>query len=208
MSPALGATTVTSSSTSPIKHIFIFVEENHTFDNLFGTYPGVNGISYAKPQVGTNGTYSPVELNRATLAKDLCHSSQCARTDFANGTMSGFMRGENSNVTMGYFNPNLIPYYWDYASQYVLMDNYFTSAMTQSLPNHIYMLAGQSGGLLINNSTFKFNFPTIVDELDAAHVSWTYYAGGHATTNGWNPLPSSAKLHEGPPRPLGSQGDR
>ena len=44
--------------------------------------------------------------------------------------MDGFVKAEKSNMTMGYFNPKLIPYYWDYASQYVLMDNYFTSALT------------------------------------------------------------------------------
>jgi phospholipase C len=191
LAPVAGATNPPA-ATYPIKHIFIFVQENHTFDNYFGMYPGVNGLAYAKPQTGANGTaYVPQELNRATLAKDLCHSSDCARADYNNGSMNGFIAGEKSNMTMGYFNPDLIPYYWDYASQYVLMDNYYTSAMTQSLPNHIYLLAGQSGGLMINNASFKFNFPTIVDKLDAANVSWAYYAGQHSTTNGWNPLPSS-----------------
>jgi phospholipase C len=71
------------------------------------------------------------------------------------------------------------------------MDNYYTSAMTMSLPNHIYLVAGQSGGIMGNNVDLTFSFPTIVDELDAAHVSWAYYAGSHSFTNGWNPLPSS-----------------
>ncbi len=176
----------------PIKHIFIIVEENHTFDNYFGTYPGVNGLAYAQPQPGPNGTkLMPFEINTATIAKDLCHMPPCAQADYANGTMDGFYAGEKSNMTMGYFNPKFIPYYWDYASQYVLMDNYFTSALAPSLPNHVYLLAGQSGGLMTNNSTFPFTFPTIVDSLDAAHVSWAYYAGSHSMTNGWNPLPSS-----------------
>jgi phospholipase C len=192
LTPALGATPNTSGTTTPIKHVFIFVEENHTFDNYFGTYPGVNGIAYAKPQPGPNSTtFSPVELNRATIAKDICHSYGCARADYNNGSMDGFVTSEKSNMTMGYFNPKLIPYYWDYASQYVLMDNYFTSALTQSYPNHLYMLAGQAGGVMTNNYTFRYSFPTIVDNLDAAQVSWVYYAGSHVMTNGWNPLPAS-----------------
>jgi phospholipase C len=204
LSPALGATTLTSTAANPIKHIFILVEENHTFDNYFGTYPGVNGIAYSKPQPGPNGTMlGPVELNRATIAKDICHSPACARGALNNGSMDGFVKSEKSNMTMGYFNPKLIPYFWDYASQYVLMDNYFTSVLGPSLPNHIYMLAGQSGGLMVNNSTFKFNFPTIVDNLDAVHVSWVYYAGGHITTNGWNPLPSSPSYVKSHPNQSG-----
>ena len=60
---------------------------------------------------------------------------------------------------MGYFNPDLIPDYWDYASQYVLMDNCFTPFMGASLPNHIYLLAGQSGGLTTNTSTSRSASP-------------------------------------------------
>jgi phospholipase C len=192
LAPVVGAST-TSASTLPIKHIFIFVEENHTFDNYFGTYPGVNGLANAKPQPvpGSTKPAVPFEINKATVAKDLCHLVKCARTDYANGSMTGFVVGENSTGTMGYFNPDVIPYYWDYATQYVLMDNWFTPFMGPSLPNHIYLIAGQSGGHTTNDVNINYSFPTIVDKLDAAHVSWTYYAGEHTFTNGWNPLPSS-----------------
>ncbi len=33
-------------STIPIQHIVFIVKENHTFDNYFGSFPGVNGASY------------------------------------------------------------------------------------------------------------------------------------------------------------------
>ncbi len=198
----------TSTSNLPIKHIFIFVEENHTFDNYFGYYPGVNGLANARPQPvpGSTATVAPFEINNATgftyegpVKQDLCHMTICARTDYANGTMTGFIAGEKSNTTMGYFNPKVIPYYWDYASQYVLMDNFYSPFMGPSLPNHIYLLAGQSGGLLDNNISYPFTFPTIVSELDAAHVSWAYYAGMHAVTNGWNPLPSDVPFKQAHP---------
>src|SRR5471032_563878 len=31
-------------STTPIQHVVIFMMENHSFDNLFGTFPGANGM--------------------------------------------------------------------------------------------------------------------------------------------------------------------
>jgi len=112
--------------------------------------------------------------------------------DYNHGKMDGFVAGERTNETMGYFNPDLIPYYWDYASQYVLMDNWYSPFMGQSLPNHVYLIAGQAAPILNNSAAaLSYNFPTIVDELDAANVSWAYYAGDHYMTNGWNPLPSS-----------------
>ena len=30
-------------TTSPIEHVVIIFKENHTFDNYFGTFPGVDG---------------------------------------------------------------------------------------------------------------------------------------------------------------------
>ncbi|HYB58820.1 MAG TPA: alkaline phosphatase family protein [Candidatus Acidoferrales bacterium] len=46
----------------PIKHVIILYEENHAFDNYFGTYPGANGLnaSIALPvKQGSNATVSP-----------------------------------------------------------------------------------------------------------------------------------------------------
>ncbi len=200
VSPAYAATTssTTSSSTLPIKHIFIFVQENHTFDNYFGYYPGANGLTNAKPQLDPNSSklVAPFELNGPMIPNAgptlLCHFKSCARADYNNGKMDGFltMAGENSNITMGYFNPQLIPYYWDLASQYVLMDNFYSSFMGPSFPNHIDLLAGQST-VTGNNYSATLDFPPIVDELDSAGVTWAYYCGDHGATNGWNPLPSN-----------------
>jgi phospholipase C len=200
LSPTVsGAAASPAASTLPISHIFIFVEENHTFDNYFGYYPGADGLANAKPQLDPTSSklVSPFQLDMATIPNAtstlLCHFATCARADYNDGKMDGFVTraGEDSNLTMGYFNPQLIPYYWDYASQYVLMDNFYSSVMGPSFPNHIYLLAGQSGGVTGNNYSAVLDFPTIVDELDAAGVSWTYYAGEHGSTNGWNPLPSN-----------------
>jgi len=193
--------TAANTSSLPIKHIFIFVQENHSFDNYFGYYPGVEGLADSKGQFDPNDsiTYYPTELNRATLATDICHQQGCAQKDYDNGMMDGFMAGEANNETMGYFNPDLIPYYWDYAYRYVLFDDWFTPFMGPSLPNHIYLLAGQGGGITSNNDSFKFTFPTITTLLDQANVSWAYYAGGHTETNGWNPLPSDVPYRQAHP---------
>jgi phospholipase C len=194
----IAASSGTSADDLPIKHLFIIVQENHTFDNYFGFYPGVNGLADAVPQLNPNDSklVAPFEINTSTLADYapnlLCHADTCAQADYDKGKMDGFLTesGENMNTTMGYFNPDLIPYYWDYASQYVLMDNFFSPFMGPSLPNHMYLLSGSSGGVTDNNDSVMVNIPVIVNELDAANVSWTYYAGEHVTTNGWNPLPA------------------
>ena len=196
---AVAASSSSSTNDLPIKHLFIIVQENHTFDNYFGFYPGVNGLANAVPQLNPNNSklVAPFEINTSTLADYapnlLCHFASCAKADYNNGKMDGFLTksGENMNTTMGYFNPNLIPNYWDYASQYVLMDNFYSPFMGPSLPNHMYLLSGSSGNITANNVTAKVNIPVIVNELDAGNVSWVYYAGEHGGTNGWNPLPAN-----------------
>ena len=44
MTLPLMAPTVASGSGSKIQHLIFIVQENHSFDNYFGTYPGVNGL--------------------------------------------------------------------------------------------------------------------------------------------------------------------
>jgi phospholipase C len=36
--------TVGTAPSNSIQHVVIFVKENHTFDNYFGTFPGANGV--------------------------------------------------------------------------------------------------------------------------------------------------------------------
>src|SRR5436305_6467070 len=52
--PALAAPsapTAPSAAATKIKHIFVIVEEGHSFDIYLATFPGANGIDPAKVQV-------------------------------------------------------------------------------------------------------------------------------------------------------------
>ena len=44
---ALAATQPACGSLSDIEHVIIFIQENHSFDNYFGRYPGVRGSTTA-----------------------------------------------------------------------------------------------------------------------------------------------------------------
>lgn len=181
---------------TPIKHIVILYEENHAFDNYFGTYPGANGLnaSIALPvKQGSYATVSPFHLSSSSVTGGLSNTATTAREAYDNGSMNGFVYAEKSANTMGYYDYRDIPYYWDYASKYVLMDNFFTSEMGPSLPNHLYLIAGQSGNLTGNVNNFSLNFPTVMDQLDAHGVSWKYYNDGpndYTHPGIWNPLPA------------------
>jgi phospholipase C len=193
---ALGVPHVSSQTgKNPIQHVVVVMKENHTFDNYFGTYPGANGMGGANPlplKANQSGLVRPFALKSAVLPHDICHGPECALASYDNGKMDGFVYSAGSNLTMGYFDHHQIPYYWDYASQYVLMDNYYSSFLGPSLPNHIYLMEGQAEGVTTNLRQLTLNASNIVDELQASRVSWSYYAQPYFS--GWNPVSAFASV--------------
>ena len=43
-SPAAAATPGPPAPRTPIRHLVMLMQENHSFDNYFGTYPGADGL--------------------------------------------------------------------------------------------------------------------------------------------------------------------
>jgi phospholipase C len=79
------------------------------------------------------------------------------------------------------------------------MDNFFTSMMGPSLPNHLYLIAGQSGNVTGDSQNIKLNFPVIMDELDSRGITWKYYSGfaphlNFTVFNSMNPLSAFASF--------------
>ncbi len=117
-----------------------------------------------------------------------------------NGQVDGYM------LPYTQFVESDIPNYFAYARNFVLADRMFSSLAGSSFPNHLYTVAAQAGGALANphpsdtgwgwgcdsdeNQTVAveheggwitteppcFNFQTLADTLEEAHISWKYYA--------------------------------
>ncbi len=220
-----------------IQHIIFIIQENHSFDNYFGTYPGANGLPLGiavpiDPNETSLGSVKPFHLNVAqpimitgdelplgvsdpdevqpadstplfhvdneSIGADLSHSWWVAHEAWDHGKMDGFVAAERSSITMGYYDRSDIPYYWDYADQYVLDDNFFSSLMGPSLPNHLYIVSGTNGpientnymwvlqGGVIDNphdpngynwQGVSLDWSTLAQELTEANVSWRWYDG-------------------------------
>src|SRR5579859_1035802 len=174
-------------ATTPIQHVVVVMLENHTFDNFFGSFPGANG-------------YSKLAHASNPIITDLGHDGPTARAAIDGGKLDGF-----SPHGMVQYNQSDIPNYWSYAQHFALSDNFFSSDATSSTPNHINMIAAQSGGLdgtlgtgcqspqntVLNSVTTGgkyywsytcYNIPSIPQELDSAGISWRYYS----STPIWN----------------------
>jgi phospholipase C len=166
------------SGITKIQNIVIVLQENHTFDNYFGTYPGADGTSsksYCLPETpGSSRCISPFHDSSLTPV-DMNHNWQSAHKDYESGKMDGFVYSEGDKETMGFYDGHDLARYWKAASSYVLCDRYFTSVMSESAPNHLYLVAGTAGGLLDDKVPSTLAFPPVFQRLDEAGVSWKVY---------------------------------
>ena len=160
---------------TPIRHFISLMQENHTFDNYFGTYPGADGIPSGTCMpigAGARPCFRPFHLGDNSIAqRDLDHSSATYRLQYNGGQLDGFiralkLRNQDGRLAMGYRDGRDLPYYWNLADQYVLYDRFFSSAGAGSFLNHIYWVTGSPGEGYDRVPPNGFsNLPTIFDRL-------------------------------------------
>ena len=153
--PRAGADPVGLDTRWPIKHVIYLMLENRSFDHLFGAMPRVNGTT-----VGVDlGRERPLIRAPSWLPGDLPHDYAAARKSLNGGKMDGFALGTFGPM-YGYsqFQRQDIPSYWHWAERFVLSDNCFASALGPSYPNHLYYIAGQSGGAIDNPENIKIDW--------------------------------------------------
>ncbi len=157
-----------------IEHVLFLIQENHSFDNYFGTFPGADGFP---PGVRVGGV-SPFHL-ATPRPRNLSHTWQATHQAVDGGKMDGFVSAEGSRETMGYYDGRDLPAYWEYARRFTLADRFFSSFAGPSLPNHLYAVAAQADGVLTNRVApgIRFDFPTLPERLSAAGISWKCYDG-------------------------------
>jgi phospholipase C len=162
------ATDQLSAFRSKIKHIVVIMQENRSFDEYFGTFPGADGIPMQNgvPTVcandpKTNQCVKPYH-NPADVNAGGPHASASAVTDIAGGKMNGFVvsfrqaqkacknpdtpgcaAGQSPDV-MGWHDAREIPNYWTYAQDFVLQDKMFEPNSSWSLPSHLFMVSAWS----------------------------------------------------------------
>lgn len=157
------------------------MQENRSFDHYFGTYPDVNGLpqSLKLRLNGSAESASPFHLESPVMQTDPPHSWTAFHSAWSNGTNMGFANAMGPE-SLGYYDYREIPYYWAYASEFVLADNYYSSHMGPTIPNRIFALSGQSGGYYDNPTQygFKLKMNSIFRLLEENGISWGDYWEG------------------------------
>lgn len=200
-----GASGVPNPASSPIHHVVIIMMENHAYDNYFGTYcPTVGpfcshvarGIpaktcvprNVSQPARGCIRPFNFTVQNLTTPNPPHLYNNTIASID--GGAMDGFYAAERTGLTpFGHYNGSTLPLYWNLAEQYALGDNFFSSALSYSLPNHWYLIAGRTPGIVFYNRIVNMTdaqdhqylnranvTPTVQDLLNnSSSVTWKYY---------------------------------
>lgn len=195
------APTARAAEPPPIDHVIVIVLENATFDNVFGTYPGAHGLDPQRDQFFTSrgriaeprpldpadlGTEGPFQARRDKEV--LSNGRKAAIRALHGGDMDGFLRaqvtrGGRETLVMRHFDRSTMGALFRLADENVLFDRYFSSALGDSLPNTLHLIAGESHGITIGTKSvlqdlWRSSFPTIFDRAEEAGLSWRYYVGG------------------------------
>jgi phospholipase C len=154
----------------PVKHIIVFYLENHSFDNLFGTFPGADGIANAKnktiqtdaddkpydflPQVEHNkqpDTRFPDKLPNKpflitryvpanALIGDPIHRFYQTQEQMNGGKMDKFALVSDAGALVMGYYHEKDSPLWQYAKRYTLADHFFVGAFGGSTLNHFWLI--------------------------------------------------------------------
>ncbi len=150
-----------------INHLVVIYDENHSFDNLYGLFPGANGISRASdtattqvdlatgqpytclPQtdshlIGTCLPDQPFDITKYVPAdqktRDLVHRYYQEQVQIDGGKMDQFVTvSDAKGLSIGYYPTEQLPVAKE-AAKYVLADNFFHGAFGGSFLNHQWLV--------------------------------------------------------------------
>ena len=152
-----------------LQHVVVIYLENHSFDNLYGSFPGANGLANAGaaatqldgsgnpfvtlPQTASspfpatlaNGPFDITQYVPANMKiPDLVHRYYQEQFQIDHGRMDKFafvsdVKGE----VMGFYPTATLPLAAE-AANYTLCDNFFHAAFGGSFLNHIWLIAART----------------------------------------------------------------
>ena len=174
-----------------ISNIIVVVMQNRSFDHLFGTFPGANGIQPGVPgftQTDASGKSVTAFFQTNTAIADMPHLRANLLKDSDNGLMDQFAFNSGDNA-MGHYDDTTagVDLLWNLAHQFSLADNFFPSAMGDAPSNQLYLVAASDNNFSFSIQPFfgpcntltttkaPYTFPHVGDQLAARALTWAWY---------------------------------
>ena len=105
---------------------------------------------------------------------------------YNNGQMNGFvisqyLDGKDPRLVLGHYNSSNLRFYWKFANEYVIADNFFASTLDTGFQNENYLYTGlpvvKEDGISYRHLS-NLNI-TIFDELQKNNIPWKIYVDDH-----------------------------
>jgi phospholipase C len=190
--------------TDPIKHVVVLMLENHSFDQMLGSFrslfPALEGVDPANP--GTNrdkdGTqYSQVVTTATSVQPDPMHELENVLRQLENNNGNFVLdyseaypatTPDERQQIMGYFEPGTLPSLHELARHFTICDHWYSSVPGPTWANRFFVHSGTSlGRVQMPESVadsfrhpdlyFGYDQDTIYDRLNERGVPWRIYHG-------------------------------
>jgi len=169
-----------------IKHVLVFMQENHSFDNLLGMLGRGDGLTLGPDGRPTNTNPGPGnERVRSFPMPTPCQETgkpvqtwNASHIQFDHGTNQGFVNSRSGPVAMGYLTADDLPFSYAMAKVFPIGDQYHCSVLGQTWPNRRYLMAGTSAGMVDDiDSQLATMAPngTIFQLLTKLSIPWRDY---------------------------------
>ncbi|WP_370945445.1 phosphocholine-specific phospholipase C [Amycolatopsis sp. cg5] len=218
--PDVAGATTRRGTIDDVKHVVVLMQENRSFDHYYGTMAGVRGFSdraalrlplgkdvFHQPDLlrVDGGHLLPFHLDTAVVdgqdLGDLPHDWDTTHLAWDGGAYNAWIPAK-TQMTMGYFTRDDVPFHHALAKAFTVCDNYFCSIQGPTTPNRLYHWTGtidpdgRAGGPATSNpGDYKpvYDWTTYPERLQAAGISWQVYANdeqgdGYVGDYGDNPL--------------------
>jgi phospholipase C len=237
-------------TTTPIQHLVVIFQENVSFDHYFGSYPNadnpagepqfqasadtpsVNGLANALLTNNPN-LANPQRLDRSqALTCDQNHGYTAEQQAFDNGLMDKFVQfasggscgpPRGKNIVMDYYDGNTVTALWNYAQNFAMSDNSYSTGFGPSTVGALNLISGQTHGATTGNVAGNVENGTVIgdprpllanddctiktatqtsmtgtnvgDLLNKQNVTWGWFQGGFAPSSVVNGAAVCATSH-------------
>lgn len=192
------------------EHIVILMQENRSFDHAFGKLKGVRGFGDPRAirlpnknkvwlQSNNKGeTYAPfrydIKNTKVTWMASLPHSWENMVDARNEGKQDGWLEAKKSGnpaykdmpLTMGFYDREDLPFYYDLADAFTICDHNFCSSLTGTTANRHYLWSGtlrdpeyRKSKANVHNGDVTYNrwarWKTFPERLEENEISWAVY---------------------------------
>lgn len=185
------------------EHIVFLMQENRSFDHMFGRLKGVRGFNDPRTKTVPDGNkvwiqkdkkgnaHAPfhIDINKTkiTWQGGLPHGWVDQSAARNHGKYDNWIP-EKSSMTMGHYDRSDVPFYYALADAFTICDHNFCSSLTGTTPNRLFFWTGNirpelSGDNIatVNNSQAEsrddvfVDWSTFPELLEDNDISWKVY---------------------------------